>query len=103
MCAEKEPLECHRSLLVAPALDAMGVSVTHIKAAGEPEDHADTMERLLVIHGMQDAVECQRLFPRTRADRLTEAIAKKAGRFAYRNDQLASDTGQGLSAGRAWK
>ena len=93
MCAEKEPLKCHRSLLVAPALDAMGVSVIHIGAAGEPECHADAMERLLVMHSLQDIAERQRLFPRSRAERLAEAIARQAGRFAYRNNDLASDPG----------
>ena len=34
MCAEKEPLECHRGLLVAPALQARGVSVAHIVFLG---------------------------------------------------------------------
>jgi uncharacterized protein (DUF488 family) len=30
MCAEREPLECHRALLVARALDEQGVGVAHI-------------------------------------------------------------------------
>ena len=35
MCAEKEPLECHRALLVAPALVARSVEVAHILAVGD--------------------------------------------------------------------
>ena len=34
MCAEKEPLECHRTLLVAQALHTRGVAVGHILADG---------------------------------------------------------------------
>ena len=34
MCAEKEPLDCHRTLLVARALDAQGVDIAHIHADG---------------------------------------------------------------------
>src|SRR5690348_7620224 len=30
MCAEKEPLECHRTILVSRYLDAMGLQVRHI-------------------------------------------------------------------------
>ena len=45
MCAEKEPLDCHRTHLVAKALDAAGVEVMHILADGEIERHARTMER----------------------------------------------------------
>ncbi len=47
MCAEREPLECHRCLLVAPALDARGVAVAHIRSEGGLELHADAMRRLL--------------------------------------------------------
>ena len=84
MCAEKDPLECHRSLLVAPALEARDVSVAHIRSEGELELHADAMRRLLAIHGMQDSIEEQRLFPRSRTERITVAIARQAHRFAHR-------------------
>ena len=47
MCAEKEPLDCHRTLLVGRALDSRGVKVEHILADGELEPHAETMDRLL--------------------------------------------------------
>ena len=45
MCAEKEPLDCHRTHLVAQALYADGVEVVHILADGEIECHARTMDR----------------------------------------------------------
>ena len=48
MCAEKEPLDCHRTLLVARALDEAGVAVAHILADGDLEPHGKTMDRLLV-------------------------------------------------------
>ena len=51
MCAEKEPLRCHRTLLVAPALEASGADVTHILADGGVEPHAQTMDRLLANFG----------------------------------------------------
>lgn len=51
MCAEKEPLRCHRTLLVAPALEASGADVTHILADGGAEPHAQTMDRLLANLG----------------------------------------------------
>ena len=47
MCAEKEPLDCHRTLLVARALVATGVAVVHVLADGELEPHEKTMDRLL--------------------------------------------------------
>ena len=45
MCAEKEPLDCHRALLIARALDGKGVRVAHILADGSEEAHTRTIER----------------------------------------------------------
>lgn len=47
MCAEKEPLDCHRTLLVAQALEASGANVAHILADGGLEPQAQAMDRLL--------------------------------------------------------
>ena len=92
MCAEREPLECHRCLLVAPALEARGVAVTHIRSEGGLELHGEAMHRLLALHGMQDSIESQGLFPRSRAERIEEAIARQARRFAHRSDKRADDS-----------
>jgi uncharacterized protein (DUF488 family) len=45
MCAEREPLECHRFLLVARHLAARGVPLRHILADGSIEEHAETERR----------------------------------------------------------
>lgn len=52
VCAEKEPLDCHRTLLVARALEEQGVEVRHILGDGWLEPHRDTLERLLKITGL---------------------------------------------------
>ena len=46
MCAEREPLECHRTILVARELVREGVAVTHILADGLLEPHEHAMQRL---------------------------------------------------------
>ena len=46
MCAEKDPAECHRARLVAPALAREGVLVRHILADGSIEEHEVVMERI---------------------------------------------------------
>ena len=86
MCAEKEPLECHRGLLVAPALETRGVSVAHIGPDGRLERHADAMLRLLAVRGMmEDAIEGQQsFFRRSRAELIEKALAQQAHRFAHR-------------------
>lgn len=46
MCAEKEPLACHRTLLVARELVRMGSEVNHILADGTLEKHQAAINRL---------------------------------------------------------
>ena len=92
MCAEKEPLECHRGLLVAPALQARGVSVAHIGPDGRLELHADAMLRLLAMHRMEDTIEDHRLFPRSRAERIADALTQQAHRFAHRKETRPDDS-----------
>ncbi len=81
MCSEKEPLECHRALLVAQALQAQDVAVEHILADGELETHAAAMDRLLTLH---DDPRQEDLFE-PRDERIARAIAKQTERIAYKN------------------
>lgn len=39
LCAEREPLECHRTLLVSRHLAEMGLEIQHILADGTLESH----------------------------------------------------------------
>lgn len=47
MCAEKEPLDCHRTILVARHIISMGLDVKHILGNGELEEHAEALGRLV--------------------------------------------------------
>lgn len=47
MCAEKEPLDCHRAILVARALSEDGVAIRHILADGVIEEHSHALKRLV--------------------------------------------------------
>ena len=79
MCAEKEPLNCHRTLLVAQALTARGVPVGHILADGGLETHAAAMERLLALHGDTQQGE---LFA-SPGGLVEWAVARQAERIGY--------------------
>lgn len=87
MCAEKEPLECHRALLVARALAERGVVVEHILADGSLESHEATMERLLDVVGLPH----QDLF-RSRDELITEALVRQEERVAYVDKKQANNT-----------
>lgn len=49
MCAEKDPLSCHRTLLVSRQLEKEGAHIQHILHDGTREKQADTMNRLLAL------------------------------------------------------
>jgi uncharacterized protein (DUF488 family) len=78
VCAEKDPLECHRTILVARALAARGADVQHILADGRLESHDAAMDRLLDCHRLPH----RDLF-RSREDLVTEALARQEERVAY--------------------
>ena len=84
MCAEKEPLHCHRTLLVARALDEQGVDVAHIHADGRLEVHREAMDRLLDIHKLSREGDLSG----TREELIDTAIAQQAQRVAHTEDKL---------------
>lgn len=90
MCAEKEPLECHRTLLVARALEQRGVVVEHILPDGRLESHGHAMERLLDIVGLPR----EDLF-RSRQELIAEALVRQEGRIAYVDETMVGDTAGG--------
>jgi uncharacterized protein (DUF488 family) len=89
LCAEKEPLECHRTLLVARALHELGIEVRHILAEGRVESHEASMERLLDLVG----VAHQDLF-RSREQLVAEALTRQEERVAWVDEKLAAESGQ---------
>jgi uncharacterized protein (DUF488 family) len=52
MCAEREPLDCHRTILVARELERAGMTVTHILADGTLEENVHAMGRLVARLGL---------------------------------------------------
>jgi len=47
MCAEKDPLECHRAILVGRELHERGIAVIHVLADGRTESHEELVARML--------------------------------------------------------
>lgn len=86
MCAEKEPLDCHRTLLVARALVERGVPVTHIWADGQTESHGDAMLRLLDMVGLPRVD----LFL-TQQELLAQALRRQEDRVSYVDEKLAAE------------
>ena len=47
MCAEREPLDCHRTILITRELERVGETVTHILGDGTLEENRHAMGRLV--------------------------------------------------------
>ena len=78
MCAEKEPLDCHRTILVGRSLAERGVAVAHILADCTLEPHDETMDRLLASAGLPGEDLLQ-----SREQLIEEALAHREKRIAY--------------------
>jgi len=68
LCAEKEPLECHRTILVSRHLASMGVDIKHIHSDGHLETHEAALSRLIQLRNLPD-----RDFFHSRGEILAEA------------------------------
>jgi uncharacterized protein (DUF488 family) len=79
ICAEREPLDCHRCLLVARSLAERGCAVGHILHDGTIETHAETEGRLLAWHGK----ECD-LFASGQRELIAAAYWHRARSVAFR-------------------
>ena len=82
LCAEKEPLECHRTILVSRHLDALGIDVRHILADGAMEPHADALKRLAELLNMPET----HLFLSPQ-ELVVEAYLRQEERIAYAPDE----------------
>ena len=78
MCSEKEPLDCHRTLLISQALDSCDIPVGHIHADGTVEAHENALARLLTLHNLSSPD----LFSDDK-NRVQEALTLQEKKIAY--------------------
>jgi len=78
MCAEQDPIECHRCLLVGRALVGKGVGVRHILSSGKVVGHEQVEGRLLDISGRNGDD-----FFASRDERLSIAYREHSRKVAY--------------------
>jgi uncharacterized protein (DUF488 family) len=79
MCSEREPLDCHRCLLVARNLAERRLAVGHILHDGTIEPHGATEARLLALDADADA-----LFAANDRDRLAAAYRHRAHAVGFK-------------------
>lgn len=85
LCAEEDPLDCHRFLMVSPELVAAGAPPAHLRKDGSVETQEAVEERLLAAHGFA-GVAANTLFPEARTEALEKAYELQAQRAAFRVD-----------------
>lgn len=78
MCSERDPMDCHRCLLVGRALAQRGVHVKHILDNGTILSQADVEEKLLEMSGRN--VDDFFLPP---AEQLSAAYRERARKVAF--------------------
>jgi uncharacterized protein (DUF488 family) len=81
MCAEREPLECHRTILLARQLADLGLDVEHIHADGRLESHAAAVGRLARMLNLAD----DDMF-RSREELVCEAYRRQEEHIAHEAD-----------------
>jgi uncharacterized protein (DUF488 family) len=85
MCAEKDPITCHRMILICKELKNHGVQITHIIDTNTSEDHVEAEFRLMKLYHLEQPD----LFM-TDSQRLERAYSKQEEQIAY----VAEDSDQ---------
>ncbi len=87
MCAEKEPLDCHRMVLVSRHLSLRGSKVSHILPDGGLESQEDAERRLIRMMGVERTLFEPDLTDEELANRAYELRGQQ---IAYRKTQERS-------------
>jgi uncharacterized protein (DUF488 family) len=90
VCAEEDPLDCHRFLMISPALVAAGLTPIHLRGNGQLEPQLAAEDRLLAATGFAD-LAMNTLFTEARAEALEKAYDLQAERAAFRVDPVKLD------------
>lgn len=90
MCAEKDPLTCHRAVLICRHLrNETDLSILHILDDGQTEQHEESERRLLKLARMEQGD----LF-KSAQEQIEEAYEYQGRRIAYR-ERSAESSGHG--------
>ena len=88
LCAEEDPLQCHRFLMICPALLDRGLEPLHIRKGGVLESQRAAEDRLLDLRGFADVTSTS-LFSFGRAEALVDALREQSKDYAFRTSPEA--------------
>ena len=99
LCSEEDPLDCHRGLMVAPALIERGIHPVHVRGDGRLETTPDLEDRLLAATkvglGIMDGLFAAAISEEERKEMLAEAYRIQARKKGFR---LRPDLASGQAA-----
>jgi uncharacterized protein (DUF488 family) len=88
MCAEEDPLTCHRFLMICPELVSLGLDPQHVRKGGVIETQQAAEDRLLKTQKLA-AVAGPSLFAVDRQSALESAYLEQSRKCAFRIDPSA--------------
>ena len=89
MCAEKDPITCHRTILICRNLLTAGIKIKHILGNGKTEDHRDSENRLMKLFKLN----YPELF-RSEQQRLEDAYSRQGEKIAYETAEPTNEYGE---------
>jgi uncharacterized protein (DUF488 family) len=92
LCAEKDPLDCHRAILICRYIRDKNIHIKHVINNGKLEDHADLEVRLLNLFRLNN----MDIF-RTQKDALEDAYRRQAERISFSKEETIPKEGKYVS------
>lgn len=86
MCAEKDPINCHRMILICRSLKKLGHTIYHVLDTDKVETQAESEFRLLKLFKLNQLDLFQ-----SKNDQLEQAYDKQGERIAYKEDSSSID------------
>ena len=78
MCAEKDPITCHRAILVCRSLLSADIDINHILSNGSVEKHKDSEQRLMGLFDLNHPDMFH-----SEEQRLEDAYSRQGEKIAY--------------------
>lgn len=86
MCAEKDPITCHRTILICRNLRSDGIKIKHILGNADVEEQKDSEFRLMKLFKLHHPD----LF-RTEEQRIDDAYTRQGEKIAYKTPVIANE------------
>lgn len=86
MCAEKDPIMCHRAIMVAKGMKDMGFEIKHIMSNNSIQSQDDIEERLLDLY-FPYRQQLSLFEQKTIEEYIAEAYLKQNAKIGYKKDK----------------